>query len=75
MKKKERKKLEKTRQNKTKKGEVRSPHKSPCFSTKEPGIEKALHVTLAHAAWTLVNSAMEDSSERDSKLPVFEIKR
>ena len=41
----------------------------------EPGIEKALHVTLAHSAWTMVNSAMEDSSERDSELPVFEIKR
>ena len=25
----------------------RSPRKSPCFPTKEPGIEKALHVTLA----------------------------
>ena len=59
-KKKKRKKLEKTRQNKPKKGELRekksasvasfisrSPRKSPCFPTKEPGIEKALHVTLA----------------------------
>ena len=53
----------------------RSPRKSPCFPKKEPGIEKALHVTLAHSAWTLVNFAMEDSSERDSELPVFEIKR
>ena len=41
----------------------------------EPGIEKALHVTLTHSAWTLVYSVMEDSSERDSELPVFKIKR
>ena len=34
----------------------------------------ALHVTL-DSAWTLVNFAMEDSSERDSELPVFKIKR
>ena len=34
----------------------------------------ALHVTL-DSAWTLVNFAMEDSSERDSELAVFEIKR
>ena len=40
----------------------------------EPGIEKALHVTLTHSAWTLVYSVMEDSSERDSELPVFKIK-
>ena len=52
----------------------RSPRESPCFPTKEPGIEMPLHVTL-DSAWTLVNFAMEDSSERDSELAVFEIKR
>ena len=49
---------------------------------KKKKLEKALQYksTLAfmwrwHCAWTLVNSVMEDSSESDTELPVFEIKR
>ena len=49
---------------------------------KEKKLEKGLQYksTLAfmqrwHCAWTLVSSVMEDSSEGDTELPVFEIKR
>ena len=36
---------------------------------------KGLFIYCWHSAWTLVNSAREDSLECDSELPVFEIKR